>query len=69
MEISPISDLGHLRYNTNILIIIIKSKIIGWDLTAGDDPINYWIAANTFSDNWGLSGYVKINMDEIDDLI
>jgi len=33
-------------------------KLIGW-LT--DSNNKYWIATNSFSKNWGITGYVLVN--------
>lgn len=38
--------------------------IVGWDVAPGDNPIEYWIMANTFSTNWGFSGYIRVQVND-----
>lgn len=39
-------------------------KIIGWDIAPGTTPTVYWIMANTFSPNWGMSGYMRVQVTD-----
>lgn len=40
-------------------------KIVAWNIAkSGDSQKTYWIMANTFSSNWGMSGYLRIAVDD-----
>jgi hypothetical protein len=38
-------------------------KIIGWNTDSTTNK-RYWIAANTFSQNWGVNGIINIFQDD-----
>ncbi|KAL4508193.1 hypothetical protein ABPG72_021566 [Tetrahymena utriculariae] len=39
-------------------------KVVGWNQAAGDTPLGFWIMANTFSNNWGMNGYMRTTLNE-----
>jgi len=55
-----------LKYTTGIYDVqegdrkigLHASRIVGWGT---DGTTEYWIASNSFSSNWGMSGYFYIN--------